>query len=117
MTFNPGLIPVPSPALGAPDLAARLLEGSAALFPTDTLPALSACPGQTKQLWRLKKRPADKPLILMAASSQIQSRKPRGALFNDSITSNLSPRDVQVNDDDFRSIAPAPAFAGNPPNG
>ena len=55
--------------------------------------------------------------ILMAAGSQIQSRKPRGALFNDPIASNLSPRDVQVNDDDFRSIAPAPAFAANPPNG
>ena len=71
MTFNPGLMPVPSPALRAPDLAARLLEGSAALFPTDTLPALSSCPGQAKQLWHLKKRPADKPLILMAASSEV----------------------------------------------
>jgi L-threonylcarbamoyladenylate synthase len=74
MTFNHGLMSVTSPALGAPDLAARLLQGSAALFPTDTLPALAASPGQANQLWRLKKRPADKPLILMAASS--------GALFD-----------------------------------
>ena len=70
MTIKPGLMPVPSPALESPDLAARLLEGSAALFPTDTLPALAASPGQANQLWRLKQRPADKPLILMAASSE-----------------------------------------------
>ena len=70
MTIKPGLLPVPSPALEPPDLAARLLKGSAALFPTDTLPALAASPGQANQLWRLKKRPADKPLILMAASSE-----------------------------------------------
>ena len=70
MTIKPGLMPVPSPALEPPVLAARLLEGSAALFPTDTLPALAASPGQANQLWRLKQRPADKPLILMAASSE-----------------------------------------------
>jgi L-threonylcarbamoyladenylate synthase len=70
MTIKPGLLPVPSPAVEPPDLAALLLEGSAALFPTDTLPALAASPGQANQLWRLKQRPADKPLILMAASSE-----------------------------------------------
>ena len=70
MTIKTGLLPVPSPAVEPPDLAALLLQGSAALFPTDTLPALAASAGQANQLWRLKQRPADKPLILMAASSE-----------------------------------------------
>ena len=70
MTIKTGLLPVPSPAVEPPDLAALLLQGSAALFPTDTLPALAASPGQANQLWRLKQRPAEKPLILMAASSE-----------------------------------------------
>ena len=54
-------------ALAAEDLARRLRAGDAALFPTDTLPALSATPAAAGDLWRLKRRPADKPLILMAA--------------------------------------------------
>ncbi len=49
------------------DLAAHLQAGGAALFPTDTLPALAARPQQASLLWQLKARPADKPLILMAA--------------------------------------------------
>lgn len=53
--------------LGAPALAERLKAGSAALFPTDTLPALAAAPDHAGQIWQLKQRPADKPLILMAA--------------------------------------------------
>lgn len=61
----------PAPALSARDLADRLQRGSAALFPTDTLPALAACPNQAHQLWTLKRRPPDKPLILMAASSEV----------------------------------------------
>ena len=52
---------------GAEDLALRLQAGSAALFPTDTLPALAAAPAHAGQIWRLKQRPPDKPLILMAA--------------------------------------------------
>ncbi|MDA0717932.1 MAG: L-threonylcarbamoyladenylate synthase [Cyanobacteria bacterium] len=71
MTIKHGLMPFPSPALGPSELAVLLQEGSAALFPTDTLPALATSPGQANQLWRLKKRPADKPLILMAASSEV----------------------------------------------
>lgn len=59
-----------APTLTAPALADRLQRGSAALFPTDTLPALAACPDQAHQLWTLKQRPPDKPLILMAASSE-----------------------------------------------
>ena len=53
--------------LAAPALARRLHGGSAALFPTDTLPALAASPLHADQIWRLKRRPPDKPLILMAA--------------------------------------------------
>jgi L-threonylcarbamoyladenylate synthase len=53
--------------LGPEDLAARLAAGEAVLFPTDTLPALAARPVQAAELWRLKRRPADKPLILMGA--------------------------------------------------
>lgn len=54
--------------LGPSELAQRLQAGSAALFPTDTLPALAACPAHAGQIWQLKQRPADKPLILMAAA-------------------------------------------------
>ena len=48
-------------------IEAHLRAGGAALLPTDTLPALAALPEQAAQLWRLKKRPQDKPLILMGA--------------------------------------------------
>ena len=60
----------PLPTLAPPELAAHLLGGSAALFPTDTLPALASCPSQAHQLWALKHRPAEKPLILMAANAE-----------------------------------------------
>ncbi|QPN61617.1 L-threonylcarbamoyladenylate synthase [Synechococcus sp. CBW1002] len=55
------------PLFDAPALAARLQQGGAALLPTDTLPALAARPEHAGQIWRLKHRPPDKPLILMAA--------------------------------------------------
>ncbi len=59
-----------SPPLLAPDeLAAHLQAGGAVLFPTDTLPALAARPQDASLLWQLKSRPADKPLILMAADT------------------------------------------------
>lgn len=51
----------------APQLAERLHHGAAVLFPTDTLPALAASPEHAQQIWGLKRRPADKPLILMGA--------------------------------------------------
>jgi len=53
--------------LNAPALAARLAAGRPVLFPTDTLPALAALPRCADQIWQLKLRPRDKPLILMAA--------------------------------------------------
>lgn len=51
------------------DLADRLRAGSAALFPTDTLPALAARPAAAALLWQLKARPLSKPLILMGADA------------------------------------------------
>jgi L-threonylcarbamoyladenylate synthase len=48
-------------------LVAHLRDGGAALFPTDTLPALAALPEAAQRLWALKARPAHKPLILMGA--------------------------------------------------
>ena len=56
--------------LNAPELAARLAIGGVVMFPTDTLPALAASPRDAAQIWKLKQRPADKPLILMAADAQ-----------------------------------------------
>ena len=47
------------------DLAAKLKNGSLALFPTDTLPALCSYPKYAKKIWSIKKRPLNKPLILM----------------------------------------------------
>ena len=59
--------------LGPEPLAAHLRAGGAAVFPTDTLPALAALPEAAAHLWSLKARPAHKPLILMgAALEQLQ---------------------------------------------
>ncbi len=59
---------MPPPILDAPDLLLRLRAGDAAIIPTDTLPGLAVIPEQAQTLWRLKCRPADKPLILMGAT-------------------------------------------------
>ncbi|HGY5542068.1 MAG: L-threonylcarbamoyladenylate synthase [Prochlorococcaceae cyanobacterium ETNP18_MAG_17] len=61
---------LPTAVLEESVLASRLKAGSAALFPTDTLPALAASPDHAAQLWTIKRRSADKPLILMGASPQ-----------------------------------------------
>lgn len=61
-------LPDPSRLLPPAALAERLAAGSAALFPTDTLPALACRPRWAGTLWELKRRPPDKPLILMGAS-------------------------------------------------
>jgi L-threonylcarbamoyladenylate synthase len=54
-------------------VAARLRAGGAALVPTDTLVALAALPEHAAQIWQLKQRPPDKPLILMGADlAQLQ---------------------------------------------
>ena len=47
------------------ELASKLKKGSLALFPTDTLPALCSYPEFSKKIWTIKKRPSNKPLILM----------------------------------------------------
>ena len=47
------------------EVASKLREGSLALFPTDTLPAICAYPEFSKKIWTIKKRPLNKPLILM----------------------------------------------------
>jgi L-threonylcarbamoyladenylate synthase len=60
--------------LEAEALAAHLRAGHPGLFPTDTLPALAAQPEASAQIWRLKRRPPDKPLILMGADlDQLQA--------------------------------------------
>ena len=55
--------------MSAQELAGHLRGGGAALLPTDTLPALAAAPDHAAQIWTLKQRPQDKPLILMAAEA------------------------------------------------
>ena len=47
------------------DLASKLKNGSLGLFPTDTLPAICAFPKYAEKIWKIKKRPLNKPLILM----------------------------------------------------
>ena len=47
------------------EIASKLKKGSLGLFPTDTLPALCAYPEFSKKIWTIKKRPLNKPLILM----------------------------------------------------
>ena len=56
----------PSPILTVTAMADHLSSGGAALLPTDTLPALAAVPEHAAQIWTLKQRPQNKPLILMA---------------------------------------------------
>jgi len=63
-----------STVLAADALAAHLQAGQPGLFPTDTLPALATVPATCGQIWRLKGRPLDKPLILMGADlEQLQA--------------------------------------------
>ena len=56
-----------STALAAQDLAQHLRQGEAAIFPTDTLPALASRPEHAAQFWNLTERPQHTPLILMGA--------------------------------------------------
>lgn len=53
--------------LSQDEIASSLQAGSAAVMPTDTLPALVALPVHAAQIWTLKQRPVEKPLILMAS--------------------------------------------------
>ncbi len=56
--------------LNADTLASKILKGAVALFPTDTLVAIGACPDHAYKVWRLKNRPKQKPLILMGSSKE-----------------------------------------------
>ena len=51
-------------------MADSLVAGGAGVMPTDTLPALVAVPAHAGQIWTLKQRPGEKPLILMAATPE-----------------------------------------------
>jgi L-threonylcarbamoyladenylate synthase len=48
----------------------HLRQGAIGSFPTDTVPALSAYPDFADQIYTIKSRSAEKPLILMAGDSQ-----------------------------------------------
>jgi len=61
---------MPSLSCTASALAARLHAGEAAIFPTDTLPALASRPEAANLLWELKQRPRHKPVILMADTTE-----------------------------------------------
>ena len=50
---------------GIAELAEKLRQGSLAVFPTDTVPALCSSPKCARKIWTIKKRPSNKPLILM----------------------------------------------------
>ncbi|WP_320675136.1 L-threonylcarbamoyladenylate synthase [Prochlorococcus sp. MIT 1341] len=60
----------PSCVLDQKSLALKIAEGVPALLPTDTLPALAVSPNKASKLWEIKRRPLDKPLILMGATPQ-----------------------------------------------
>lgn len=50
------------------DLIAGAIDGGVISFPTDTVPALAVLPEKSTLIFQLKNRPANKPLILMAAT-------------------------------------------------
>ncbi len=60
-----------SAVLDVDRLTLRIKEGSAAIFPTDTLPALAALPEYVSQIWHIKKRSLEKPLILMGSDPKL----------------------------------------------
>lgn len=51
-------------------LVAAARSGRLVSFPTDTVPALAASPTATRAIYEAKHRPANKPLILMAATPE-----------------------------------------------
>ena len=56
------------PQVSFDELVAGVCSGSALIsFPTDTVPALAACPDRADLIFEAKQRSLDKPLILMAA--------------------------------------------------
>ena len=61
------MTPLDRQLMAVDEIAGHLRGGGAALLPTDTLPALACSPPSAAQIWTLKQRPQDKPLILIAA--------------------------------------------------
>jgi len=61
------MTPLDRQLMAVDEMAGHLRGGGAAVLPTDTLPALACSPRSAAQIWTLKQRPHDKPLILMAA--------------------------------------------------
>ncbi len=59
-----------TPFFTSSELVTELRDGKPVLFPTDTLPALGALPSFADQLWKIKNRPRNKPLILMGSSQE-----------------------------------------------
>ena len=55
--------------LGPEHMASHLMAGGVAVIPTDTVVGLAVEPSQASSIWGLKRRPADKPLILMGNST------------------------------------------------
>ncbi|MDJ0633364.1 MAG: L-threonylcarbamoyladenylate synthase [Xenococcaceae cyanobacterium MO_188.B29] len=56
------------PKVSFSQLIAKAIAGEVISFPTDTVPALAVKPEFAQKIFTIKKRPATKPLILMAAS-------------------------------------------------
>lgn len=52
------------------EIVSAASSGQVISFPTDTVPALAVSPAYSPEIFRLKQRQPDKPLILMAASEQ-----------------------------------------------
>ena len=63
------MTPAQPPVLSPDRLAVHLRDGGAAVIPTDTVVGLAVMPAMANRIWTLKRRPADKPLILMGAST------------------------------------------------
>ncbi|MDJ0843040.1 L-threonylcarbamoyladenylate synthase [Crocosphaera sp.] len=56
------------PQVSQQELIAGAKQGKVVSFPTDTVPALAALPQSASLIFATKKRPPDKPLILMGSS-------------------------------------------------
>lgn len=58
------------PKVSEPEIINQVQQGKVISFPTDTVPALAARPISSDQIFAAKKRPSDKPLILMGAKAE-----------------------------------------------
>ena len=58
------------PKVSQQELIAGVKQGKVISFPTDTVPALAALPNYASLIFATKKRPPDKPLILMGPSPE-----------------------------------------------